>query len=280
MAYPYDASRAALFYPARGVEFFPDGRPATEAALCAEMSRLVYAPFEREPGERDRVQGALERIGFTPGYLFSAGGTQGLLTTDADRSVTILAFRGTEVNRKDWATDLEAWPRAWAEGGRVHGGFAEALAFVWSDLAPRVASARGRRLYTGHSLGAALATLAASRLPPQALFTYGSPRVGTRAFVRVLSSVESHRYTNCCDVVSRLPLPLPPFNYRHFGPATYLDREGAVHKSPGFGTVIWDRLIGRLVYLRRYRSQKGTLLTRDFADHAPVNYFRALSQMR
>jgi hypothetical protein len=277
MAYRYDASRAALFTPASGAVFFPDGRPATESALCAEMSRLVYAPFERDPDATKKVQDALRRVGFSPAYLFSAEDTQGFLTTDAEQSVSILAFRGTEVDPGDWATDLRAWPSAWTEGGRVHKGFAVALAAVWGDLAPRLAAVPGRMLYTGHSLGAALAVLAGSRHPPHALYTYGSPRVGDEDFVRMLASVESHRFTNCCDMVCRLPPET--FGYRHLGPASYLDRDGMVHMAPGYAAVKWDHLRGRSRYLWRWAWRPGTLWTRDLADHAPVNYFSALSQV-
>jgi Lipase (class 3) len=277
VAYPYDASRAALYTPARGAVFFPAGRPATEAALCAEMSRLVYAAFEREGEARSRVQDALRRVGFAPPYLFSVGGTQGFLTSAADKAVSVLAFRGTQVNLSDLATDLQAWPRAWAEGGRVHDGFAEALGLVWGDLAPRLAAAAGRVLYAGHSLCAALATLAASRRAPQALYTYGSPRVGDEAFLRTLSSVESHRYKNCCDVICRVPTEV--FGYRHLGEAHYLDQEGVVHRAPAEAYVRRDHVRARLAYLRRWAWRRRTLWTRDFADHSPVNYFSALSRV-
>jgi hypothetical protein len=277
MAYSYDPSREVLLHPARGAVFFPVGRPATDAALCAEMSRLAYAPFEHDPDAAARVQATLQRVGFSPTHFFSAGGTQGFLTADAERAVSVLAFRGTEPILGDWITILRARRVAWTEGGEVHGGFAEALAAVWSDLAPRLASAPGRRLYTGHSLGAALATLAATREPPHALYTYGSPRVGDDAFVRSLSALESHRFTNCCDMICRLPREA--CGYRHLGPASYLDQEGVVHVAPAEGEVKRDQRRARLAYLWRWAWRPGTLWTRDLADHAPVNYFSALCQV-
>jgi len=276
VTYHYDASRSALFSPARNAVFFPRGRPPGEPALCAEMSRLVYAPFDQDSEAKRTVQDTLRRIGFSPGYLFSSGDTQGFLTTDADRSVTILAFRGTEVATGDWATDLKAWQSAWPEGGRVHQGFAAALAAVWTDLAPRLEEMPGRSIYTGHSLGAALAVLTASRRPPHALYTYGSPRVGDDEFLRTLTGVQSHRYSNCCDMVCRLPLEV--FGYRHLGPALYLNREGTVQAAPADAAVRRDHLQARLRYLWRWSWRPGTLWTRDLADHSPVNYFSALSQ--
>ena len=279
MSYRYDPSRTALFTPAKGVDFFAAGRPASEAALCAEMSRLVYVPFERgTDAERRRLTEALTRIGFTPPHLFSGGGTQAFLTNDTDRAVSVLAFRGTEVNPGDWATVLAAWRVPWSKGGKVHRGFARAFASVWRELAPQLDAAPGRLLYTGHSLGGALATLAASRHPPQALYTFGSPRVGNRAFVKSLPSCECHRFTNCCDFISRLPLRF--LGYRHCGPTSYLDREGAVHVGPNAGVPRWDRARARIAYLRQWSWRSWTLATRDFADHSPANYVSALTPLR
>lgn len=278
MSYHYDPSWAALLTPARNAVFFAKGRPADEPALCAELSRLAYAPFERDADARQTVQAALQRGGFSPAHLFSTEGTQGLLASATDGLISVLAFRGTEVDPGDWATDLRAWMTPWPNSGRVHQGFAAALAAVWRDLEPLLGAMPGRRLYMGHSLGAALAVLAASRQPPDALYVYGCPRVGDDEFVRSLAGVESHRYTNCCDAVCGLPPET--LGYRHLGPPLYLDREGALHPSPANPAVRRDQWLGRLQYTRRWAWRLGTPLTRNLPDHAPVNYFSALSGLR
>jgi hypothetical protein len=276
MAYRYDPSRAALVTPARGATFFPTGRPTSEAALCAELSRLSYAPFDSDAETKREVEAALRRIGFYVCTFFSAGGTQAFLACDTANALSVLVFRGTEPKRVDWWTDLQAWPCAWPEGGRVHEGFAEALGQVWPQLAPQVEAAPGRRIYTGHSLGAALATLAASRLAPDALYTFGSPRVGDAAFLKTIASVEAYRYTNCCDLICRVPIAL--FGYRHHGRSIYLDRWGAQHPAGEYRGGLLDRLRARLSYATRWSWRRGTLWFRDLADHAPVNYFSALGQ--
>lgn len=276
MSYRYDPSRRALLSPARGAAFFSGGRPAAEPVLCAEMSRLAYAPFERDPGARTMVEATLRRVGFSACTFFSTAGTQAFLAHDPTTPLTVLAFRGTEVHSHDWATDLHARLVPWSAGGQVHQGFAEALNAAWETIAAGLAAVTGRRLYAGHSLGAALATLAASRQPPQTLYTYGSPRVGDLAFTQAASSVDHHRYTNCCDIVCRVPPEA--LAYRHTGPATYLDRRGAAHESPPGPLIAEDQRRARRAYLWRRSWRPGTLLTRDAADHAPINYVSALTR--
>ncbi|MCA9453043.1 MAG: hypothetical protein KC584_10520, partial [Nitrospira sp.] len=57
--------------------------------------------------------------------------------------------------------------------------------------------------FTGHSLGAALATLAADRYGDvQGLYTFGSPLVGDEGFARDFY-VSGYRFVNNNDVVAR-----------------------------------------------------------------------------
>ena len=276
MNYPYDPSRRALLSPTLGAAFFPAGRPAAEPVLCAELSRLAYAPFEREPSAQAFVEATLRRIGFGACSFFSTATTHGFLARDPATPLSVLAFRGTGVNIRDVATDLHALLAPWSAGGQVHQGFAEALTGAWDAVAAALASVTGRRLFTGHSLGAALATLAASRHSPQALYTFGSPRVGDLAFAEAMASIDHHRYANCCDVVCRVPAEA--MTYRHTGLAAYLDRRGAQHEALPESLVKEDQHRARRVYLLRWSWRPGALWTRDAADHAPINYVSALSR--
>jgi hypothetical protein len=276
MAYRYDPSRKALLTPARDTSFFRAGRPTSEAALCAELARLAYAPFEREPGAKTAVVTTLQHIAFSEILFFSSASTQAFLARDPLASLAILAFRGTEVDIRDWATDLDTLLIPWSPGARVHRGFAQALELIWSPIAAALAGLSGRLLFTGHSLGAALATLAASRCLPHALYTYGSPRIGDVGFGHTMADLIHHRFVHCCDIVSRVPFEV--LDYRHVGQLTYLDHQGHTRAAPTLDAMVRDQAIARRHYAWRWAWRPGTMWTRDAADHAPINYVAPLMQ--
>jgi triacylglycerol lipase len=212
--YPYDTSRQALYQPAAGATFFEAWDPGTDTSnhdlLCAEMSRLAYAG-------REQVASSLESIGFMLRLWFGGEareerlrtkGTDGFVATSAADGLTVLAVRGTEANKpEDLLADLLARSEAWDQGGLVHQGFARTYATVREAIREELTQHAGRLLITGHSLGAALATLAAAdhaaRRPT--LITFGSPRVGDAAFARLLAGLPIRRFVGCCDVVTRVP---------------------------------------------------------------------------
>jgi hypothetical protein len=142
----------------------------------------------------------------------------------AQNSESILvAFRGTDPAKPiDWFIDMDAlhqhadFPEA-----KVHQGFEEALAAVWGpagrEILPKRLAARGNRTVwiAGHSLGGALAELAAAKaaavsgIPVQGVYTFGQPRVGDERFAhRVSDAIGTRifRFINNHDIVPRVPL--------------------------------------------------------------------------
>lgn len=100
--------------------------------------------------------------------------------------------------------------------GGVHNGFKSALDAVWPQISSKLGPPGDQRKdiwLTGHSLGAALAQLAALRLTKSGyrvhrVYTFGMPRIGDKEFVadydRQLGA-QSFPHVNAQDVVTRVP---------------------------------------------------------------------------
>jgi hypothetical protein len=281
MVIPYSAEKDDLYYPAKHAVFFPHGRPRSDAAMCVEMARLAYSRLDTSFAfDRDRIRKVLGRIQFTDCKFFETatapdgGGSHAFLALDGDNKLAVLSFRGTDKDDPtDLMDDLNALPQPWQAGGKVHSGFDKALQEVW----PRVQAAlqevkEYRLLFTGHSLGAAMATLASSLQKPNALYTIGSPRVGDQAFAALLQGLDNHRYVDCCDLVTRLPPEV--LGYAHIpGEIHYIDFNRAVQQlSPNDPYIDRDRTRAEEDYLVNYAWRIQDVALRPVADHAPVNY--------
>ena len=141
--------------------------------------------------------------------------------------------------------------RAGAPVPRVHKGFVahlgkqgcgeKLLATVLREVAVRQPC---EVLLTGHSLGAAAATLLAFKLDGAGaalrmrltLITFGSPRVGNRHFKRAFDAsarLRHYRVQNELDPVARCPWWLPfPGTYKHTGHHVWLDASPSWWRLP------------------------------------------------
>lgn len=277
----YDASRNALYRPALRETVFAAGSPISAIgidAACAEFSRLAYLAFESDPAQRRRLIETMERLGLTgwTGFDAPATGTEAFAAIHVETGDAFVVFRGTAPGDiKDLGTDLNVRPVAWAGGGSVHAGFAAAFASVRDDIESWLdRHAPGATLtLTGHSLGAALATLAMSHWQARRLITFGCPRVGDRQFASTIAADAAVRYVGCCDIVCNVP-PTGTW-YADAGTMRYIDRDGVVRAAIGATELATDRASARREYLAKYLRPENVLI-RDLADHAPINYVRAL----
>lgn len=274
----YSARQDDLFNAGRRDEFFSPP-PKSDAALCAEMARLAYCRLEPDFGfDSNRIQEILKRVDFTSCQFFeSQGTTQGrgvhcFLALRQKDNLAVVAFRGTDAKDiSDVAYDADFELVPWRKGGNVHKGFAHALDQILPALEPALKEVGTcRLLFTGHSLGAAMATLMTSIRQPDALYTFGSPRVGDAAFVAPLLAVKSYRYVDCCDLVTRVP-PKSLF-FVHLGKPYYIDRERKIEFDPSRFSIWWDRFLAEAKYLATDAWKLGNVAARSLADHAPINY--------
>jgi hypothetical protein len=201
------------------------------AWILASMAHLAYDKFE-DGGETLKLFTAkLEGGGYTLVKTFNmpVTGTQAFLAMNDDYAV--LSFRGTEPSRKeDIKTDAMAGKIATIQG-KVHAGFEDAYASVEKDIEKAVKALEGFPLYiTGHSLGAALATVCTQRLEhtPEfreqiaACYTFGSPRVGDKHYDMEFKSA-IYRVVNTTDIVT--VVPFLGMGYVHIGDIRFLGRK-------------------------------------------------------
>ena len=235
---PLPAAIEALSHP--GADF-----STARAYWLAEFADHAYETIQ---ADLDRW---LKLNGFTLVESFDAAGTQGFLAQG--EGVVVLAFRGTEQKLADFVTDAEFQlvdGAASGVPGRVHIGFSKALAVVAQRLDAVAARLKDRRVLfhiTGHSLGGALATLAALRLgrtqqacPIQTVHTFGSPRVGDETFVQAFDTLfkgRSYRFVNDEDLVTRIPPRVG--HYDHVGEIIYIDEAGRLQRDIGY----WYRFL-------------------------------------
>ena len=144
----------------------------------------------------------------------------------------IVAFRGTQPD--DWGDQFTDFQLDLVPSihGRVHRGFKASLDGIWPRLSARLEALSEHRQvwFCGHSLGAALAVLAADRFPrPRGICTFGSPRIGDAAFVAVIDARlgdRTLRYVNDHDIVTHVPPPI--FDYRHHAMPRFIAEDGRV----------------------------------------------------
>jgi predicted lipase len=220
------------------------------AKLTVRLCGIGY--FESDRIERDLGEIHIDRMVFTSGRSTQA-------FTARSETTQFLVFRGTE-GIADWLANARFLPTSREQGVHIHTGFIDALDEVWGELAEAVVESNLPVVVTGHSLGGALASLAALRLTMggsdvEAVYTYGQPRTGHSDFRTLyddmLGSI-TFRFINHIDLVTRVPLLAQ--NYRHVGRRMYFDADGRLHRDATAWQIARDDLSYRLRHLGKISS--------------------------
>ncbi|EFQ29729.1 lipase [Colletotrichum graminicola] len=206
-------------------------------------------------------------------------GLQGFVALDPTRKNIVLSIRGSS-NIRNWLTDFTFVLQDCdlVDGCQVHTGFAAAWNEVKADVLSAIQAAKAANpSYTivgaGHSLGAAVVTVAAAYLRvegyPMDIYTYGSPRVGNAAFADFVTAQPGaeYRVTHIDDPVPRLP-PLI-FGYRHTSPEYWL--------STGNATTVDYTLADIIVCEGNHNTTCNARLTLGLDTQAHLYYFRLVS---
>jgi hypothetical protein len=222
--------------------------------------------------------------------------------------VAVLAFRGTDpASFVTMFADGEVMQRPFGGHG-VHAGFYANVEAVWDDVFEALQAARegvflgdgGARvplpnkletLYvTGHSLGGAMAVLAAARLfgrgyeawEPrklvQGVYTFGQPMVGDRGFAELCARAfgpRLYRHVFRADLVPHLP-PRSSIPYAHTGTELRSDSvlspwkgDYEASKRASLPAAVFDALLNA-VELRFI--PRPLLLGYSIDDHMPAGY--------
>jgi hypothetical protein len=218
------------------------------------------------------------RAGLTSCVPIVGEGTHGFVASG--ETFAIAAFRGTQADDpRDLISDLLFSPVAW-DIGRAHKGFAKALDDVQQPLeaALRALPPGAPVWFTGHSLGAAIATLAAWRHRARAggLCTIGSPLVGSRDLTQAFDPAflrRSARFVNRHDFVTRLPFPLlagPLDPYAHVRLLRRIDGEGRITEVVDAQEPPTAETSDEM--MRVLGTAIGIELPPPLADHTPLYY--------
>lgn len=232
--------------------------------------------------------------------------TRGLVASG--RGATIVTFAGTDpLLAANWLTNFNLGP----SNGLLHRGFEAALQAVW----PQVVTALGERtmderavFFAGHSLGGALAVIAAERagrelgVQATAVYTFGQPRIGGDEFVAAYAAAGladiTYRLVHGHDIVPTVPPPR--LRFRHVGRMLKCDHGARFTadlqlapsdgNDPPFVEVAVSGLRQRLVQYMQRRflpARRGGLLGWGIAhlppavgDHVPDRYLTALDPKR
>ncbi len=249
------------------------------AIACADCSHLAYE-------EPTRVKDVCENQWRLHSTSFvQSGSTQCFVT--ATETAILVAFRGTK-GALDWFSNLNMLERR-TNFGSVHDGFYRAFQAVRSQLELLIEPLTQTRqlVLTGHSLGGALATIAAAqwhqKYEIRSVYTFGQPRVGFRSFQQFAAANLDNRFfrfVNADDIVPRVPP-----GYVHMGQLTRFDANGNVAASalesiapsePPSLSMEEFEAVKRSLELTGARqlesSQLEGLLPNYFSDHSMTGY--------
>lgn len=196
----------------------------------------------------------------------------------SNSSQILITIRGTEPKQlKDLSADLRWWPKKHGPG-LVHTGFRSHARKILPEIVDYINRHPSRKIFmTGHSLGAAMALYIAQELEWAGhdgivLFTYGSPRLGDRAYVKNLKNITHHRYVNGNDLVTHMP---PAWlGFKHHGTLHYINRNGMVTDRYNRWKMFLDGIQGRLKAWSQLRALDG------LRDHNMMEYLRHLDRAR
>jgi triacylglycerol lipase len=276
------------------------------ARAMAWVSQLSY-----ETGDPNKIERVMALWGLAPIRILRQparttlplSNTHGLIASK-DGAI-IIGFAGTD------PADLLNWISDFYIGhlrSDVHEGFQDAANAVWDEVGAQIdrcVKVGQPVFFTGHSLGAAIALVAAERgrtnhgLTRAEVYVFGSPRVGRTAFKKRYNAnfgPTTYRFVHGEDIVATVPPS--ELDFRHVGRLLHCQRGQKFDSDtmldspdsdeplagPGFLNGVAQRLrdlvTGPLSPTSRIDrlGRLSELLAPSIGDHLPDRYYTALTQ--
>jgi len=233
-----------------------------KSLLFAKLSSIAYS-------STGVAKSQAKDLGFTTTVFYEKDGAQAYRFQN--KTDLVIACRGTQPKEfNDISADLKAFPVLAETVSRVHRGFKAEVDELWPDILADLEDKKQIVWFCGHSLGAGMATIMASRCMthaniagPMELYTYGSPRVGWRKYCNSLGVIH-HRWKNNNDIVTTVPLAL--MGYKHHGTQHYINAYGQVRNPTGW-QMVKDRWRGIWMGLKQGKID-------SFGDHSMIQYIK------
>lgn len=274
-----------------------------ERLIRLELVKAEYAKTFGAPYADDKIsatefedkivggKGVNEKIRFVSGFnsgktaVREKASTQAFYAEHGTKDFSVISFRGTETDEDaDKAVNNETAQENMALFGGVHVGFYRGMKQVDEKLI-QILEARSAQKpiklwITGHSLGAALATLMTARLIQlkeagqlrqvtlMGMYNIGSPRVGNGEFAAQFDALTQKyqmnvvRFKNHKDLVTGIPFgqPFKP-DYWHVGSLAYFDGEGKFFYGDGWEDIERASNVAKLGF------------PTSISDHSSAQYF-------
>lgn len=227
------------------------------AAMCADVSNSIYK------NDKECYADISAYVMKKNSYVFlDEKGAQGCIFRHNENTV-VIAFRGTQANKlNDLLADLKAWKETSETQGRVHSGFKNEVDKLWPIIEKRISSKLVKKtdkiIVTGHSLGAAMATITAARIKHNGheiveLYNFGSPRAGNYDWAEQFEDIPTWRFVNNNDVVTKVP----PFGlFTHIGDLKYINYYGNVRQNTWWQR-FKDQMRGRWRAIQKFQFFDG-----------------------
>jgi hypothetical protein len=277
----YQYNKTALYHP-ESCPVFSKNLPTAAFVYSEESFSLVNAWWLSKLSHlayfnRKEIEIHLDQVGLQLFAFFSKNGSSAFIAIS--ENFAVLSFRGTAIGEKDnIMNDIDIRLTPITEAISVHAGFLQSLDQIWPEIEIALNQLKREKIkvwYTGHSLGAAMATLASTRYKTAAVYVYGSPRVGNKAFGDSIKDQNNYNIGNCCDVVTIQPPEL--LGYQAAGEIILITSNFKLIFSPSTLQVIRERSLG---YFRFYKNlywlHSDSVYLRSLADHIMVNYSSAI----